>query len=159
LDKIVGVVKFPIVISLSLLFSQVAAAVDRASSLEAAAAKYVSGVSWRSTSVVFGDFSCRGRVERAILGTDRTDIVVAVFLNGTKGRPEVLRYSAKIRNPASAELTTEDLDYEPKNDPGYDLPGFRRSKTCKGLNLSDGMIDSAHIYWDHKSQRFGDWTR
>jgi hypothetical protein len=37
------------------------------------------------------------------------------------------------------------------------LPGFQQSKTCKGLNLSDGETDSAHIYWNHKALRFGEW--
>ena len=83
----------------------------------------------------------------------------AVFLNGTNSRPEVLRYSAKVRDPASATLQAESLDYDPKEDPGYVLSGFQRSKTCKGLNLSDGKIDSAHIYWNHESLRFDDWVR
>jgi hypothetical protein len=55
----------------------------------------------------------------------------------------VLRYSAKVRNPAYATLKAEDLDYDPREDPGYELPGFQRSKSCKGLNLSDGEIDTS----------------
>jgi hypothetical protein len=98
-------------------------------------------------------------MQTAILGASPSQIVVAVFLNGTNSRPEALRYPAKVRGPASATLQAESLDYDPKEDPGYVLSGFQRSKTCKGLNLSDGKIDSAHIYWNHESLRFDDWVR
>jgi hypothetical protein len=83
--------------------------------------------------------------------------VIAVFLNGLKRLPEILRYSSKARNAATAVLAVEDLDYDPPQALGYDLPGFQQSKTCKGLNLSDGETDSAHIYWNHKALRFGEW--
>jgi hypothetical protein len=121
------------------------------------AGKYVAGTRWRADSVVTGDFTCRGRKQHAILGTNAKEIVVAVFLNDTDHPPEVLRYSAETRNPASVVLALESQDYDPRDEVG-DVPGFRRSKTCKGLNLSDGQTDSAHIYWNHDAKRFDDWT-
>src|ERR1035437_353503 len=81
-------------------------------SVQAAAAKFVPGVRWRAKSVIAGDFSCRGRTESAILGTSESEIVVAVFLNGLNSRPQVLRYSAKVRNAASAVLEIESLDID-----------------------------------------------
>jgi hypothetical protein len=131
------------------------------SSVAAAAARYVPGVDWRPKSIVTGDFTCSGRSQHAILGTSQTEIIVAVFLNGTTKRPEVLRYSAKARRASSAVLTIEDLNFEPEDlqaDLGFFPRGLRPSKTCKGLNLSDGDTDSAHIYWNHESRRFDDWT-
>ena len=127
-------------------------------SVERAATKYVAGVAWRRHSIVSGNFTCQGRKEQAILGVSKSEIVIAVFVNGFDARPEVLRYSGKARNPKTAKLEIEDLDYDPKEMIGGDLDGFRRSKSCKGLNLSDGGTDSAHIYWSHKSRRFEDWT-
>ena len=56
-----------------------------------------------------------------------------------------------------ARIRIEDLDYNPVEDLGYDLPGFERSKTCKGLNLADDNTDSLHIYWNHKARRFDYW--
>ena len=123
-----------------------------------AATRYVPGVNWRPESVVVADFTCSGQKQQAILGTDANDIVLAVFVKGAGKRPEVLRYPAKVRNPASATLKAEDLDYDPKEDLGYELLGFQRSKSCKGLNLSDGRSDSAHIYWNHVSGEFNDWV-
>jgi len=127
-------------------------------SVERAAMKYLPGVDWQPRAVVSGNFSCHGRKERAILGVSASEILIAVFVNGLNMQPEVLRYSAKARSPKSAELKIEDLDYDPKEIIGSDLDGFKRSKSCKGLNLSDGETDPAHIYWNHKSQRFEDWT-
>ena len=123
-----------------------------------AAPRFVPGVVWRPKSVLTADFSCRGRKEQAILGVTAKEIVIAVFLNGPAEPPEVLGYSAEVRDASEAQLTTESLDYDPKDDVG-DLPGFRRSRTCVGLNLSDDRIDSAHIYWNHDAKRFEDWVR
>jgi len=101
-------------------------------------------------------------MQPAILGTSQSEIVIAVFLNGTTSRPEVLRYSAKVRDPASAELKIEDAYSHLKeiaDELGAVPPGMQPSETCKGLNLSDGRIDSAHIYWNHDARRFDDWVR
>ena len=126
--------------------------------IEKAAAKFVPGVTWQIHSIVSGNFTCRGRKEEAILGVSTSEIVLAVFINGLTSPPEVLRYSAKARDPKSAELTIEDMDYDPKQDIGYEPDGFQPSKSCKGLNLADGLTDSAHIYWNRKMHRFDDWT-
>ena len=127
----------------------------------AAASKLVPGVTWKGESIVVGNFSCQGRVERAILGTTKSEIVVAVFLGGLSKPPKVLRYSAKTRDPSTSELEIEDGDFDPKefeSEVGYIPDGLRPSKTCKGLNLSDGKIDSAHIYWNHNAKQFNDWV-
>jgi len=109
--------------------------------------------------VLSGDFSCRGRKEWAILGTDAPSIVVAVFLNGTDKKPEVLGLDTRAGSwvPALAKLFLEDLDYDPRVT-GDPLPGFRRSKTCKGLRMDTGQVDPANIYWDHDSHRFTYWS-
>lgn len=127
-------------------------------SITEAASKFVPGVTWRPKSVLTADFSCEGRKQHAILGITAKEIVIAVFLNGPREPPEVLRYRAGVRDASAARLTIESLDYDPKDEVG-DLPGFRRSRTCKGLNLSDQRIDSAHIYWNHNAKRFSDWVR
>ena len=94
----------------------------------ASASKFVPGVKWQAESIVSADFTCQGRVQHAILGTEQKEIVVAVFLNGINRRPVVLREQGRVA--ASAVLETDDLDWDPKED-GRNLPGFRRSKTAK----------------------------
>ena len=143
---------------IAVLLTVLLQAANSQTTVAAAATKFVPNVKWQPKTVVIADFTCRGKKEQAILGSNSTDIVVAVFVKGTSQRPEILQYSAKVRNAASAELTIEDQDYNPRDEIGVDLPGFRRSKTCKGLNLTDGRSDSAHIYWNHEAQRFDDWV-
>jgi hypothetical protein len=127
-------------------------------SIEKAAMKYFPTVTWRRHSIVSSDFTCQGRKQHAILGVSESEILIAVFVSGLGKRPDVLRYSGRARNPKTAELRIEDLTYDPKELIGSDLEGFERSTSCKGLNLSDGERDSAHIYWNHKTYRFDDWT-
>ena len=134
-------------------------AVASNASVAKAAARYVPGVTWQVKSVVTADFTCEGHKQQAILGFSSSEIVIEVFISGLKSRPETLRYVAKVRYLPTTALTTEDLDYDPREDPGYELPGFERSKSCKGLNLGDQETDSAHIYWDHNARRFDDWSR
>jgi hypothetical protein len=122
-----------------------------------AANKYVPGVTWHSESVISGDFTCRGLKEQAILGITAQEIVVVVFINGLQNKPEILR--DKVHTPADAELTTEDLDYDPMEQVGVELEGFLRSKICKGLNIADNHVDSFHVYWNHKDSQFDWWSR
>jgi hypothetical protein len=122
-----------------------------------AANKYVPGATWHSESVIIGDFTCHGRKEQAILGITAHEIIVVVFINGLQNKPEILR--DKVHTPADAELTIEDLDYDPKEQPGVELEGFLRSKVCKGLNITDNHLDPFHVYWNHKDSQFNWWSR
>jgi hypothetical protein len=122
-----------------------------------AANKYVPGVTWHSESVIRGDFTCRGLKEPAILGITAQEVIVVVFVNGLQNKPETLR--EKVHTPADAELTIENLDYDPKEQAGMELEGFVRSRECKGLNIADNHADSIHVYWNHKDSRFDWWPR
>ncbi len=122
-----------------------------------AADKYVPGVTWRSETFIGGDFTCRGRMEQAILGVTAQEIIVVVFINGLQNKPEILR--DKVHNPADAELTIEGLDYDPNEQGGVELEGFLRSKVCKGLNIADHHVDPFHVYWNHKDSRLDWWSR
>lgn len=135
-----------------------------AASLEvaAAASNFFPAAVWQSASTINGDFSCHRRKEFAILGTSKKEIVVAVFLDGLKKKPKLLQYSAEIRSADSAVLTIESLDFKVedfKKEIGPLPRGLIPSKTCVGLNMSDQLIDSAHIYWNRKARRFDDWVR
>lgn len=121
-----------------------------------AAHRFLPDVRWQSSSVVSADCTCQGNQEVALLGTTAEEIVVAVFLGGTSSEPEVLRYSAKARNAATAKLSIEsggqDLD-------APSLPAGMQSQKCQGLRMDDGEVDAAHIYWNPKTRKFADWVR
>lgn len=144
------------------VFVWAASAVNASPPVAAAAKRFHPSAHWQERSVVQGDFSCRGRRELAILGTSQTEIVVAVFLNGLSRKPELLQFSASVRNAESAVLTTETLDFsvqEFESEVGPLPEGLRPSKTCRGLNMSDQETDSVHIYWNRKSRQFDGWSR
>ena len=126
-----------------------------------AAARVEPAVTWQAASLVTGDFTCRGRVEHAVLGTGGDQIVVAVFTDGLAQAPQLLRFPTAMRDPATTTLAAESLDLDLDRlrvEIGIVPPGLRPSKTCKGLNLSDGKVDSAHIYWNHEAARFAAWS-
>jgi hypothetical protein len=122
-----------------------------------AANKYAPDVTWHSESVISADFTCRGHMEQAILGITAREIVVVVFINGLRDKPEILRN--KVHIPADAELTIDDLDYDPGERVGMKLEGFLRSTVCKGLNIADKHVEAFHVYWNHKNSRFDWWSR
>jgi hypothetical protein len=130
-----------------------AAACPAQTSLIRAASRFVPGVTWKPKSVVVADFTCEGRKQQAILGvnTKHPVVVVAIFVRGTNTKPVVFEFS---KSPKYARLEAESLDYELD----YDLPGFRRSTTCKGLVVSDDEIDPSHLYWNHDAKVFGRWS-
>jgi hypothetical protein len=154
LDRMTGLV-------VRILLVVVAAQVSTASSssVVSAAKKFVPGVNWLEKSVVAGDFTCRGSQQQAILGTNADEVVLAVFVNGLNTRPEVLRDRFRDRLSRGLKLTVESLDFDPKADLGYVPPGFQRSKTCKGLNLTDGDVDARHLYWNATAGWFDSWSR
>jgi hypothetical protein len=136
-------------------------------SVETAATQFVKEVKWRKESVITGNFSCKGKKEQAILGTSREAgtnkefIIVAIFINGLSKAPEILRYSGSARDPSTTVLTVEDMNFDSKEfiqEIGNMPEGMRPSKICKGINMSDGAIDSAHIYWNHDKKQFSDWV-
>ena len=140
----------------------VGAGAQASPSVKAAAAHFIGGIAWQEGSVLSADFSCAGKKQSAILGTSDTEIVVAVFTQNLGKPPEVLRFDARDRKPAEARLRLEDSALskdEIQSLSNAAPPGYRQSKTCKGLRLSDDGSDTAHIYWDHEARRFDTWTQ
>lgn len=118
-------------------------------------------VSWQRKSILPGDFTCQGKREYAILGTKPKEIVIAIFRPPSKKPVDVLRYSGKARSPDSAILAIDSLDFDIKEleqHVGYVPDGLQPSKTCVGLNMTDQMVDSAHIYWHRENRRFESWS-
>jgi hypothetical protein len=116
---------------------------------------------WQSKSVINGNFTCRGRKEFAILGTSAKQIVIGVFAQNIAKPIEIMRFSGVVRDPATATISIESLDFKTQdsNDDDSIPKSVTPSKTCVGLNMTDDRIDSAHIYWNRKSRRFESWSR
>jgi hypothetical protein len=147
---------------LLVLFLQVTATANQKQEVFKAARHFMPGITWQQDSVLIADFSCRGHREQAILGTHHPDTaspyaIVAVFLDRLNKQPEFITDSVHV--PADAKLTLESLDYDPEDEIGSSIPGFKRSKVCIGLNVADDHTDSLHIYWNHYFRGFGFWRR
>ena len=55
-----------------------------------------------------------------------------------------------------AQLRVENLIKPPEDDVGV-LEGYKESKSCKGLNVSDGLCDAFHFYWNHEADSLSSW--
>jgi hypothetical protein len=114
----------------SLLFAALLQVAVGQDALIKAAAKYVPGVTWQVRSEVTVDFTCQGHAQTAIWGTDKDGIAVAVFVGGANRRPEV--FHGVPRHVTYFKLTAEDMDYDPKEDPGWS-PRFQAFKNMQGV--------------------------
>jgi hypothetical protein len=126
-----------------------------------AAKSLAPNVLWQEKSVLKGDLTCQARQDFAILGTQGSLVKVAVFAQGATARPMILDIDSDLL-ATQTTMSIESQDFETGTGQPGDvgpLPGFKRSKTCKGLKLDDDRIDSVHIYWNRIEGRFQTWQR
>jgi hypothetical protein len=123
-----------------------------------------SAANWPTDSTVVGDIDCDGLQDTAMVGHRDKDIRVGIVFGATRP-PDITTIpvapAAQDALPTTkVSLRVESIDYDPaKNDGGeLRLEGFQQSKSCIGLNLSDGNTDSMHMYWNHVAKRL-DWWR
>lgn len=130
--------------------------------VQAAAAKFSSGVAWRESTVLIADFNCTGKVQFAILGGSAKEIVVAIFSEGLDQSPALLCFEVDAHDLHAAQLRLDNYTMsadEIAGISGQAPTGYRPASTCHGVRLSDQGIDAAHIYWDHDHRRFDTWTQ
>jgi hypothetical protein len=118
-------------------------------------------VKWDPNTRLRADLDCDGAPDQAFLGRAGGRVYIGVLRAGDP-RPAILDFgiSTGMQNAICAEpavLALERLDYDPAEVVGALPEGFRRSKTCRGLDLSGGDCDSIHVFWNHKRGRFGWW--
>lgn len=122
-------------------------------------------VKWDKQSIKKADINCDGKTDVAILGKEGEKVVVAVVL-GPPAKDSIIlsrllvgKHSQDSLCTARVRLLIEDQDYDPSEIfDGEPLPGFRQSKTCKGINVGDGECDSFHYFWNHDLKTI-DWWR
>jgi hypothetical protein len=117
-------------------------------------------VQWDAASVLSADFDCDGRRDQVLLGRSPGKVFIGL-VRAVPSKPEILEFAvdaslqaAICQEPAKVEV--ESLDYDPADAVGK-IPGFRRSRTCRGIQLSGGDCDSVHIFWNHQTKHLGSW--
>jgi hypothetical protein len=118
-------------------------------------------VQWDARSGLRADLDCDGRADQAFLGRNAGRVYVGV-VRAAAIKPEILDFAVDggVQEAICAEpakLVVESLDYDPTDAVGP-IDGFRRSRACKGLELSGGECDSVHLFWNHALKRI-DWWR
>lgn len=104
-----------------------------------------------------------GRPDSIRLVQQRAGVMVFVRYGDPRRAPQQFYFPADssredaVCSPA-ARLRVESQDYDPAQALGAPVRGFVRSKTAKGFQLVDGLCDSIHFFWNHKTQRL-DWWR
>lgn len=115
-------------------------------------------VTWNGKGVLTADIDCDGTEDYALEGRKGEDVLVMVILGPVtqKSKVAVEELPADELCGDPIALTLESLDYEPGEETG-ELPGFERSKKCKGLNLGSGECDAFHFFWNHKTAALDMW--
>lgn len=130
--------------------------------VQAAAARFASGLAWRSASLLEADFSCSGKIEQAILGTSDQEIAVAIFTLGLNQPPSLVHFDASGRNIEASKIRVDDYNLtvdEIAGVTGETPVGYRPSSACHGVRVSDDSYEAAHIYWNHADRRFNTWSQ
>ena len=129
----------------------------RAEALKIAAAREPQ-VAWNGKGVLAADFDCDGTEDYALEGRKGEGVAVMVVLGPVtpKSKISVEEIEADELCGVPIALSLESLDYDPGKEIG-ELPGFERSKKCKGLNLGSGECDAFHFFWNHKTAALDMW--
>lgn len=130
---------------------------SRVSALEIAKAREPR-VTWNGKGILKADINCDGTEDYALEGRKGKDVLVMVILGPAteKSKVSTEEFPADELCGDPIALTLESLDYDPGEEIG-ELPGFERSKKCKGLNLGSGECDAVHFFWNHKTAALDLW--
>ena len=114
-------------------------------------------------AVIKADIDCDGVEDTAQMDYVEDRVRVTVTFAATKASQSLefgLGNSGAQESlcGTAATLEIEDMDYDLIEAFGENPEGFRQSKTCKGLSLTDDECDSMHIFWNHETKHI-DWWR
>lgn len=114
-----------------------------------------------ATGTLVGDIDCDGHVDTVSYSVTSESVHLEVRLKGESRRSKPITFSIGADSQSSlcaapVKIALESQDFDPKEDLGS-LPGFRRSKVCKGIVLDDEQCDAIHVYWNHDEGSLAWW--
>jgi len=126
-----------------------------------AAQSFRADARWKLDLAITADVDCDRKLDHVLLGNTQNEVIVLVFRSGLKKKPDSIAFPTSRVTPETALLETEPLDVTDKDFQemlGATPEGYRRSKKCKGLVLSDGQKDALHLYWHKSRHEFNAWS-
>ncbi len=112
------------------------------------------------------DINCDGKQDYIAIGKVNNRLYVAVAIGPLSDKSKVSSINIGLGNEGSQDSLGEKnpsmrivpLDYDPKEATGFPVEGFKRSKTCKGVEIGGEETDEFNVYWNHKKSSL-DWWR
>jgi hypothetical protein len=112
------------------------------------------------------DINCDGKQDYIAIGKAKNRLYVAVAIGPLSDKSKVSSINIGLGNEGYQDSLGEtnpsvrivSLDYDPKETTGLTVEGFKRSKTCKGVEIGGEETDEFNVYWNHKKDSL-DWWR
>lgn len=112
------------------------------------------------------DINCDGKQDYIAIGKAKNRLYVAVVIDPLNEKSKVSSINIGLGNEGSQDSLGETnpsvrivpLDYDPKEATGLAAEGFKRSKSCKGVEIGGEETDEFNVYWNHKKGIL-DWWR
>ena len=122
-------------------------------------------VKWESI-IGQDDVNCDGKKDYIVVGKVNNRLHVAVVLGPLSDKSKVSSINIGLGSERYQDSLGEkdpsirivSLDYDPKEVTGFPAEGFKRSKTCKGIEIGGEETDEFNVYWNHKKNIL-DWWR
>jgi hypothetical protein len=110
---------------------------------------------------ISGDIDVDGHVDSVSFAMTANAVLLKVRFGQTK-RPEqsvtfAIGAGSQDSLHSAPKVSLESMDFDPNDNEVGALPGYQRTKICKGIVLDDGETDPIHVYWDHGARRLAWW--
>jgi hypothetical protein len=116
-------------------------------------------IRWDASTLVEGDLNGNGERDTAVVGYDKSGLVLAVGMGAKAQNIQYLNFPIGGTVQAAVCVAPVSLAVVPLScDPdGAKLPGCAASSHMWGLAINDRECDPVNVYWDHEKRRLAWW--
>ncbi len=115
--------------------------------------------------VVSADINCDSKNDYAMIGIEGEKLELTLILGEIEKIPRTVTMEFGLGNSMSQSAMCGDNPKLKLESQAHDLidvlaanpDGYKKSDVCKGLNIYDGMCDSFHLFWNHKTNTLNWW--
>jgi hypothetical protein len=118
-------------------------------------------IQWKNKFIIV-DIDCNGNPDKVFYVQDAKSISIGLVMNGNTKTPIVDtlvvargKQGSLCSLPVKVSKYSLDLDIEQAV---ISAPGFKRSRSCQSVQISDDQCDSFHLYWNH-AMKSAQWWR